>query len=105
MIKLLIKQGPFYITSFTALFLALANTGWLDRMFPSDMDQISLPQPMIGSAVSCNADGECTESFMLTDLDFTPAESMLPMGIALVSFIIGGIVLGYIFSRLWKRFV
>ena len=105
MIKLIIKQGPFYISSFTALFLALAQTGWLDRMFPMTEISSPLPEPMIGSAVECNADGQCTESFMFGDLDFVPEQGAIPEWLVLLVFISGGLLLGFLLSRLWKRFI
>jgi len=100
-IKLLIKQGPFYISSFTALFLAMVQTGFIK---PDDgMNEIALPGPMIGSAVECNADGECTESFMLGDLDFAPEVAFYQeWWFVLAVLVIGGLALGWLASRVWS---
>lgn len=103
MIKLIIKQGPFYISAFTALFLALANTGWLDRMFPVTEISTPLPQPMIGSAVECDENGVCTESFMLGDLDFSPASTPSEEWWFILLLLVGGtIFLGYITRKTWE---
>jgi hypothetical protein len=91
MIKLLIKQGPFYIASFTTLFLALDNTGWLDRWFPeANMAPISEALFMTSGPVS----GPLVEN-----------ESNLPLWMALVALVVVGLLLGWIFSRVWRFIV
>lgn len=107
MIKLLIKQGPFYIASFTSLLLAMHQTGLMDRLFPLQeiSADIEAPAPMIGSAVECNADGECTESFMLGDLDFVPGGDTAfyqEWWFILLAFIIGGLLLGWLLRKIWE---
>lgn len=102
MIKLIIKQVPFYISSFTALFLALANTGpesggsWLDRLIP-----------IVDDAEMALISEEFQSVLPMTSgpLDFVEEQGTLELWVVLAVFLSGGLLLGYLFSRLWKRLV
>lgn len=114
MLKLLVKQGPFYISSFTALFLAMHQTGWLDRLFPilEDQDMGVIAEPMIGDALSCEKDPKTGETFCVSefalsefpDLEFIsdPVPFYQEPWFVLAAFVVGGLFIGWIASRAWR---
>ena len=104
MIKLLIKQGPFYLSSFTALFLAMDQTGWLDRLFP--LEEIS--EPIAEETCFVNEAGEdvCFRMLpmMLESIDFVPEDTPIYQEpwFVVAALIIGTLVLGFLARKVWE---
>lgn len=92
MIKFVISQIPFYIASFTSLLLALDRIGWLERFEEDEMAAVSGALFMTSGGVSGS-------------LEFVSEQEPAVIGIWLtfLVLVIGGLLLGYLFSRIWKR--
>jgi hypothetical protein len=112
-IRLVIKQVPFYFTSFATLLIAMDQTGVLDRLLGPEMQTISMP--MVEEAVEA---GELEPMDIVPFIPFilderidlpttsAPEPPLIPdeyIGIIIVTaLVIGTIIGGYLLSRFWR---
>lgn len=105
MIKLLIKTGPFYISSTATLLTALYATGVLQRIWPEDGDVLEEISEEIEGVDSIEGFPQPSESLDLgfvgeqagATIDFLLLVSLAALAVTAI------ILLGYLYQRAWER--
>ena len=100
MIRLLIRQGPFYITAFTALFVALDNAGWLVNLKPRLMEEAAAP--MSDSCFIQDGQEVCLRILPFTSMEFVEEQIGVEWWVAAAVLLVGTIIIGFTARRLWE---
>ena len=107
MIKLLIKTGPFYMSSFATVLLALSQVGILDRLMGPELEAIADEIDEVEEAAESLEDPGLSYTDSL-DLDFIEEQAGAAIDLVLVA-VVGAlaitaiILLGYLYQRAWER--